>query len=270
MYYFPSDMYEIYQTIPVSTPQGTTTIKVRRYRCSTPAFGGTAGPEMVKDGFLNITNYGILTEAGADKKHASPFTSVFVGKGSPAQFSTVLPLIVKYKDAFVNAYKNDHRKPGSDLGPGDCARMMAGFRPEQWPEMLQQFTDDYLGLDCNGFVGNYVQKTKMSLLGPDSPVRSYYTDSKGVRKTVAEVQAHDALVWQDFQHLAIIEEFDGDRDREMVIVYQSTDDLKLRRGPQFSTHKLVAQNGLFSLSPQSVVGGWFYVVNLNLLSGGPP
>jgi hypothetical protein len=250
--YWPSDLWKEYRSISVTTEQGSTTIAVKQYRCRNPAYGGTGDAEEVKDGFLGVSNKSIIKEAGG----AVPLVNVFVGKGSPEQFATVLALVAKYAADFVKTYKK-----GSDTR-GQCAKMMAGYRDDQWGEMLQAFTDKYLGLDCNGFVGNFVQRTKRSALGPDHYPKEYYEHRKGLRKTVADVCSFDLLVWANFQHIAIIEGFETG-NLEKVNVYQST-----AGGPQSSWHTLVAnkaENGLFTLAPASKVGGQFYLVTLNLL-----
>jgi hypothetical protein len=250
--YWPSDLLKEYRSIAVTTPQGSTTIAVKQYRCRNPAYGGTVDAEEVKDGFLGVSKSAIITEAGG----AGPLVNVFVGKGSPEQFATVLALVAKYTNDFVKTYKKH-----SDTR-GQCARMMEGYRDDQWGEMLQAFTDKYLGLDCNGFVGNFVRRTKKSALGPDHYPKEYYEHRKGLRKTVADVSSLDLLVWATFQHIAIIENFEED-DAAKANVYQST-----AGGPQNSWHTLVAdkaENGLFTLAPASKVGGQFYLVTLDLM-----
>lgn len=253
--YFPTDLLSEYRSIQVTTDQGPATISVNKYRCRNPAYGGTVDAEEVKDGFLNVSNRKIIGEAGG----AVPLVSVFVGKGSPEEFATVLGLVYKYKDDFIKTFKRyqDTR--------GQCARMMEGFRDDRWG-MLQAFADKYLGLDCNGFVGNFVKRTKKSTLGPDNYPSEYFQRRKGLRKTVDGVYSFDLLVWANFQHIAIIEGFQGG-DLETVKVCQST-----AGGPQEGWYKLVAnkaENGLFTLSPAGKVGGQFYVVTLNLLPAQP-
>jgi hypothetical protein len=83
---------------------------------------------------------------------------------------------------------------------------------------------------------------------------------------VGDVYSLDILVWENFQHIAILDAFAAG-DPETVKVCQST-----AGGPQATWHKLVAnkaQNGLFTLSPASKVGGQFYVVTLDLLPAQP-
>ena len=134
--------------------------------------------------------------------------------------------------------------------------------------MLQAFTDKYLGLDCNGFVGNYLKRTKLIKFDPnDYHPKDYYTHAKGVRKSLKAVSDGDLLVWANFQHIAIIDGFGSGGEYSThggysVNVYQSTSG-----GPQESWHELMgdnAKNGLFSLSPASKVGGLFYLVTLGL------
>ena len=53
--YWPSDLLKEYRSISVTTPQGSTTIAVKQYRCRNSAYGGTVDAEEVKDGFLGVS-----------------------------------------------------------------------------------------------------------------------------------------------------------------------------------------------------------------------
>jgi hypothetical protein len=99
-------------------------------------------------------------------------------------------------------------------------------------------------------------------MGPEQHPKEYFDHRKGLRKTVVDASGLDLLVWADFQHIAIIENFEED-NAALINIYQST-----AGGPQNSWHTLVAnksENGLFTLAPASKVDGWFYLVTLNLM-----
>lgn len=249
--YQPSDMLEDFKNISFTTDRGAVMIAVNKYRCRNPSYGGTADAEEVKDGFIGVSNRAIINESGG----AVPYVNVFVGKGSTEQFATVLTLVLKYKDAFVRTYGRygDVR--------GQCAKLLAGYRDEQWRDMLQAFSDKYLGLDCNGFVGNYVQRARLSNLGPSNYPSEYFSRyRRNMRKTLNDICAGDILVWANFQHIAIIDTVFQLEPATRVNVCQST-----AGGPQqgwFSLTGNKPSNGLYMLSPSGIVGGYFYVLGL--------
>lgn len=246
--YQPTDMLEDFKSISLTTDRGSTTIAVNSYRCRNPAYGGTADAEQVKDGFIGVSNRAIINQAGG----AVPYVNVFVGKGSPEEFATVLGLVLDYKDAFVKTYG----KYGDVRG--QCAKLFAKYRDDQWAEMLQAFTDKYLGLDCNGFVGNYVRRARLSTLGPSNYPSEYFSrHRKRLRKTLNDVSNGDILVWTNMQHIAIIDTVLQLETGTRVSVCQST-----AGGPQQGWYWLRSSGGAFELSAKPA--GQFYVMGLDV------
>jgi hypothetical protein len=100
--------------------------------------------------------------------------AVSMGKGSPSAIKVYLRLAVRY-----------------------------GFATS---EGLQNFVDHYLGIDCSGFVSNYL--VAVGRLAPQQVVntnaRSYDVVTSR-RRTVEDVKPLDILVWEDHTHVAIID-----------------------------------------------------------------
>lgn len=134
----PSDYKDRYEKLQLTLEDGTTpNVSVNRYRLD-PWFFNSAGRtafmrkfEQVGLDMELVVNTGTLTERVTKKsaKEKSGFTewnrllsNVFYGKGSPEACQIVLQLA-------------DHW----------------GLAPN-----LPKYAEDYLGLDCNGFVGNYL------------------------------------------------------------------------------------------------------------------
>ncbi|MDP2997584.1 MAG: hypothetical protein Q8N47_08850 [Bryobacterales bacterium] len=70
----------------------------------------------------------------------------------------------------------------------------------------QAFADQCLGLDCNGLVGSFF-KTQYSWLGigPETAISSYETCPRAkVRKSLAEIESLDVLVFPGYVHIAVI------------------------------------------------------------------
>lgn len=104
---------------------------------------------------------------------------VHSGKGSIDEIATCLHLI-----ALFGLY--DKKKFGDDAASG-----------------VRDYCDKYIGLDCNGFVGNYARHIRAGKV-PDTQIPSYAP--KNLRRTKLEsVAPLDVLVWTDFGHIAIID-----------------------------------------------------------------
>jgi hypothetical protein len=237
--FYPEDLLDEYRN--VSVPGGT--VRVNKYRCSRKEYGGTADAEEIKDGFIGASNSRIIQEAGGPRS----YVGVFVGKGSVEKIGRVLTAVHAYKDAFVSKYS----KAGGHRG--SCAALLARYRPDQSAQMLQAFCDAYIGLDCNGFVGNYAQRVN-SKLGPDHTPKQYYEHRESRRTTIDDVVNLDVIVWENFTHIAIIDSF---ADLKTVRIVQSTGG-----GPQMTEHGLKpVGKGLFLIQPPTKVGGTVYVIS---------
>ena len=123
---------------------------------------------------------------------------VHSGKGSPEEIAIALHLVSRYK-LYDKIYATDPA---------------AGVR---------DYCDRYIGLDCNGFVGNYARAIGKAKV-PNTPIGSYAPD-KARRTRIEDVQANDVLVWPDFGHIAVIHSIeqlstgpDGKPARDCVVV----------------------------------------------------
>jgi hypothetical protein len=123
--------------------------------------------------------------------------SVHSGKGSPEEIAIALHLVAKFK-----------------LYDKKIASEAAG---------IKDYCDKYIGLDCNGFVGNYARAIGRSK-GPSTPIGAY--DPKSILRTKLEdVQPDDVMVWPDHGHITVIDSIeslvtgaDGKPARDCVVV----------------------------------------------------
>ena len=193
----PLGMLLRYWNLKVPTPEGTASVMVNSYKCSTPAYGGTVDEEKIKDAFIGVSKKKIIDEAGG----ANAYVDAFVGKASPETFERVLALVYQYREAFVSAYGKSHIEPYKT-----CAKILSeDTRAER---ILQTFCDKYMGLDCNGFVGNFVAKAdhSLKLKGNSSIQYEFFPKKTVLRASADEVQAKDLIIWSNFQHIASIDE----------------------------------------------------------------
>ncbi len=124
--------------------------------------------------------------------------SIHSGKGSPEEIANALHLIAKYK-LFDKKFATDPA---------------AGVR---------DYCDKYIGLDCNGFVGNYARATGRTKT-PDTPIGEYAPKS-ALRSRIEDVQPDDVMVWPDHGHITVIHSIDpvttgpdGKPARDCVVV----------------------------------------------------
>ena len=112
----------------------------------------------------------------------------------------------------------DPRSTNDDVGQrgqGITARDRPGTPPHRQVQTLRQeiqqhpdlgvrdYCERYIGLGCNGFVGNYARSVGLSRT-PDTDIRTYAPP--GARAgAFEEVKGNDVLVWTDNKHIAIID-----------------------------------------------------------------
>jgi hypothetical protein len=121
---------------------------------------------------------------------------VHMGKGWPEDISLTLSLVAKYK-----LYDKS-----LDVKLG-----------------VTKYCNDHIGLDCNGFVGNYARAIG-STLTANTYIGSFAPEAKR-RTKLEDVQANDVMVWPDFGHITIIDSIgpvtkapDGKPTREARVV----------------------------------------------------
>lgn len=214
---------------------GTTTVDVHRYqnndkKFKTNAFWGNKAALEHKDQVLGKMNDEIRREQRAAAARPGPdvpqiealrqafgaavhlkdaevlrrlkpsLMHVHSGKGSPEEVAAVLHLVARYK-----------------LYDKAIADQAAGVR---------DYCDKYIGLDCNGFVGNYARATGRAR-GPSDVIPSF-APAADRRARIEDVQADDVMVWTDFGHITVIHSIDpvttgpdGKPARDCVVVEAS-------------------------------------------------
>lgn len=183
----PRGLVRSYEWITCSTGDGqpTVDINVWNYLCANPSFGGNADAAAFWDIVMQVAN--------ATRPKAIPFDGYSVGmtkvgKASTAQCRNALELAWKVHERLPAKYKD---WMGDDPQAG-----------------LQWVSDQFCGLDCNGFVGNYFRAIGMQYPGPESSPGEINQSARTHRATVQEIQPFDVVVWTNNSHVAIIDSVD--------------------------------------------------------------
>jgi hypothetical protein len=75
---------------------------------------------------------------------------------------------------------------------------------------LQKYCDDYIGLDCNGFVGGYMKKRGCTVAGPETPAYPYAFMPPNWRLSkLDDIKSESVLVWKTAGHVAIVDRVVG-------------------------------------------------------------
>lgn len=250
--FWPSDMLAAYKSISCMAAGSQVTLSINSYRNGdhdkypNAAAGGTQDAEHVKDGLLNVApelpkRIGLFT-----------FMDVFTGKGSPWAIAEVLSWLVDRSDLYIKRFSNGKAPQ----------KHVAGLLADPalpWQDALQQVCDTYLGLDCNGFVGNWLRVCEPHFrLGPNSKPNDVRRKAVTVRQTVDKIEYWDLLCWTQNQHIAVVERAAANPGRFWIC--QSAGG-----GPRMNEYALLPTgSGTFILggATKQDVGGDFYVVSL--------
>ncbi len=108
--------------------------------------------------------------------NTAELAQAYIGKGTPE----IIALALRLAEAF-------------GLVAGNAAAM-------------QKYCDDYIGLDCNGFVGNYLLQEGSKLVGPSTSANasSFMPELKRFTK-LQDVKYRSVLCWKNTGHVAIID-----------------------------------------------------------------
>jgi hypothetical protein len=108
--------------------------------------------------------------------HAPGLAQAYIGKGTPEIIASAL----RYAEAF-------------GLVAGNTAAM-------------QKYCDAYIGLDCNGYVGNYLKQVGSKMVGPSTSAKagSFMPEGRRLSK-LSDVKYRSVLCWKNVGHVAIID-----------------------------------------------------------------
>ncbi len=176
----PIDFEKKYRELKVKLDDGTTVqVDVHAYQLN--GVNNTSAL-VAKDALINKMNEerrktkDVLVDNVSVTAEKPNIARCFMGKGSPASLALTLRL--------GHRYKLHNARTG-----------------------LQAYCDANLGLDCNGFVGNYT-RTRGLGLGPSDQIEQFRNNGTA-RNQVGDVQARDILTWKNkthgFGHIAIVE-----------------------------------------------------------------
>jgi hypothetical protein len=130
-----------------------------------------------------------------------------------------------------------------------------------WQDTLQAISDEFIGLDCNGFVGNWLLKADSSLkLTEQSEPGTVKGKTKIKRMHLDEIDEWDVVIWHGNIHIAAIERR-GSSDSKFLMCQSAGD------GPTMQEYVFTeSAPGTFAktggANPSSEVGGSVEIYSL--------
>jgi hypothetical protein len=247
----PAEALAVYKNLPVTTPDGIVTVSVNNYRNlnNDEAHGGCGKALEVKDAILQGIP-GAARRVGGNQ----PFMDVFTGKGAPQDIVAVLEMLVESSGTFCSHWG----KASKASQGGKCAGYLAD-PTISWQDTLQRICDAWIGLDCNGFVGNWL-KVVAPAFKFNSGSKSNDVRRKAVtyRTAVADIEYWDVMCYVHNEHIAAV---NGSGSAPNTLeVCQSAGG-----GPRSNDYRFlqVTDNTFKLAAPQKGdIGNSFYVVSL--------
>lgn len=250
-FFGPADMLHTYKNMECSVGGGTAVVSVNKYRnANKPSAekGGCQHALVIKDRLR-----GVAKDAWPRAGGVAAYVEVFMGKGSPWAIASVLETFAVYSDAFINAYKNSKGTPEAK-----CAAILAND-DITWEQTLQKICDEYIGLDCNGFVGNWLKVVQPDFkLNQNHKADEVRTKAKTYRTELAQIEFWDVMCYTQNEHIAAVNGAGGAPGSFMVA--QSAGG-----GPRMNEFKFLKTGTrtfrLAAPTPQDI-GNEFYVISL--------
>lgn len=257
-FFSPSAALDAYKNMSCTVGGGTATVAVNCYRNankSSAAKGGCQDALVIKDRLR-----GVAKDAWSRAGGSVAYVEVFMGKGSPWAIAAVLETFAAYADAFIEKYGKSKGTPEAK-----CAAILAD-KNITWEQTLQQICDEYLGLDCNGFVGNWLKVVQPDFkLNQNHRADEVRTKAKAYRRELAQIEYWDVMCYTQNEHIAAIDKVIGTgSDPRSFMVCQSAGG-----GPRMNEFKFVkssivsGQQAFRLVSPTAGdIGNEFFVISL--------
>jgi hypothetical protein len=250
-FFGPAEALSAYKNMECSVAGGTAIVSVNKYRNANKASAATGGCQdalVLKDRLR-----GVAKDAWDRAGGSTAYVDVFVGKGSPWAIAGVLETLAAHADAFAKAYLKSKGTP-----EGRCAAILANDDLE-WEEALQRICNEFIGLDCNGFVGNWLKVVQPDFkLNQNDRADNVRAKAKAYRSNASEIEAWDVMCYTKNEHIAAVNSVSGPPYRFMVC--QSAGG-----GPrmnEFAFIKTGTKTFKLAAPTPSDIGNEFYVISL--------
>lgn len=199
---------------------------LRRYRDGVPVKLGKRHDEIVlfieiykyrNNSMNNIAEFGCKGwqgRRGAVRKAAKAAIKA-VGGNAEGDRVAIPPSCGDLYDAFADHTYDEKKVSRTYTGKGspeEIAEVLSAAVALDviHPDDLWDHADKYIGLDCNGYVGNWAKHNRVKLggfgVGANTSLRDYAAKNQDKKRTsVGDLRQGDVLVWVTNPHIALVE-----------------------------------------------------------------
>lgn len=196
-FFGPANLLDCYKNMDVSVGGENVSVAVNKYKNANhgSAPSGCDAALKVKDALKNVA-HDAWDRAGGPYA----YVGVFSGKGSPWEITAVLETFAIYSDKFISTFK----RMGKSTPQGQCALILEDDTIS-WEETLQKICDSFIGLDCNGFVGNWLKVVQPEFkFNENVKSNDVKRKAQAIRKDPTEFEYWDILCYVQNEHIAAI------------------------------------------------------------------
>lgn len=226
----PSTYVQWYKAIDVLTSAGLVrSASVQRYLCNLPQYGGIGDSPVFWQSILIAAKAGKIFYREDQLAGAS---QCFWGKGTPDDVAHALRVV---EDVALAMPNHPALQPFRDVLSGD--------------DRVAKVCEKYIGLDCNGFIGNFGKENGLPSADPNLVPNLWANvgPRNEWRSSVDQIKPLDVLIWPAGAHIAIIDSIQGSQ----FTICQATGG----SGPQTSSgHAISAAKKDAENRPQFLVG----------------
>ncbi len=225
----PSTYVQWYKVIDVWTSAGPVkSASVTRYLCNLPKYGGVGDSPLFWQSILRAAQAGRVFYRHDQAEAAG---QCFWGKGTPDDVRNALRIV---EDVAIAVPNHPDLKPFRNVLDGD--------------DRIAKVCSTYIGVDCNGFIGNYGVENRLPLASPNLVPNLWENvcRSEKWRSKVEDIKPLDVLIWPHGAHIAIIDSIQGDT----FTICQATGGV----GPQTSFGHVIAAAKRDDDGPKFLVG----------------
>jgi hypothetical protein len=259
-YYGPAQALYSYKNMDCAVGGGTAVVSVNNYRNADHKHKRDKEGKIVQrvksscEDAILVKNalLGVAPDAVQRAGGSVAYMDVFVGKGSPWAIASVLETFAVYSDRFISRYAQ------SGGSTGKCAAILADDSIT-WEQTLQQLCDECVGLDCNGFVGNWLKVVQPDFkLNQNSRADDVRAKAKTYRTQLDQIEYWDVMCYAKNEHIAAV---NGKGDAPgAFMVCQSAGG-----GPRMNEYRFIktgAKTFRLAAPTKQDIGYDFYVISL--------
>lgn len=168
----------------------------------------------------------------------SDLATCMVGKGTPEQVEGAIQILAFWRGYMTVVKDDDDVDLTVKVKDKKTGAVLKKYEKEFDVLPLPRLVEQFLGMDCNGLVGNYLRQKYPSISYGPNTTEVEFSKAKTKRKTPSDLHSDDVIVFKgaggNIHHVAVIDSvvWRGD-DYALIILAESRTGQQKHGGPQY-------------------------------------